>query len=130
MTTATAAGSLVTGAELDAIHATVEAGLPAFLADLERLCNIDCGSYTPQGVNEVADWVAADLASHGRVRRAPPRPVQSLRRHGHRDVRGRARSRAARAAHRAHGHGVLRGHGREAPFRIDDGIARARASAT
>jgi glutamate carboxypeptidase len=65
-------GVLVTGSELDALRATVEAGLPAFLADLERLCNIDCGSYTPKGVNEVADWVAADLAALGaKVERRP-----------------------------------------------------------
>jgi glutamate carboxypeptidase len=55
----------IDAAELDAIHTTVAAGLPAFLADLERLCNIDCGSYTPKGVNEVGDFVAAELASLG-----------------------------------------------------------------
>jgi glutamate carboxypeptidase len=65
MTTAVAAGAAATTAELDELRATVEAGLPVFLADLERLCNIDCGSYTPKGVNEVADWVAAELADLG-----------------------------------------------------------------
>ncbi len=65
MTTAVDAGALVSAAELDALRTTVEAGLPAFLVDLERLCNIDCGSYTPKGVNEVADWVASDLAALG-----------------------------------------------------------------
>ena len=33
------------------------ADLPAYLADLERLVNIDCGSYTPDGVDEVGRWV-------------------------------------------------------------------------
>ncbi len=65
MTTATGSDSLVSAAELDELRATVDAGLPAFLADLERLCNIDCGSYTPAGVNEVADWVEADLRALG-----------------------------------------------------------------
>ncbi len=65
MTTATGGDSLVSAAELDELRATVDAGLPAFLADLERLCNIDCGSYTPAGVNEVADWVEADLRALG-----------------------------------------------------------------
>ncbi|MEO8273594.1 MAG: M20 family metallopeptidase [Chloroflexota bacterium] len=65
MNTSTAAGTSVAPDELDAIRATVEAGQPAFLADLERLCNIDCGSYTPKGVNEVADFVAAELAALG-----------------------------------------------------------------
>jgi glutamate carboxypeptidase len=40
-------------------------GLPAYLADLERLVSIDCGSYTPSGVNEVADVVSARLESLG-----------------------------------------------------------------
>jgi len=72
VSTTTAPGTEIEALELDAIRATVEAGLPAFLADLERLCSIDCGSYTPAGVNEVATWVAADLASMGaRVERRP-----------------------------------------------------------
>lgn len=45
--------------ELDALRAAIDADLPAYLADLERLVNIDCGSYTPAGVDLVADWVAA-----------------------------------------------------------------------
>ncbi|HUG30620.1 MAG TPA: M20 family metallopeptidase [Candidatus Limnocylindria bacterium] len=65
MTNQIAAGSLVEQAELDALRATVDAGLPGFIADLERLCNIDCGSYTPAGVNLVGDFVAAELASLG-----------------------------------------------------------------
>lgn len=65
MNTLTAPGSDVEGAELDSIRSRLEADLPAFLADLERLCSIDCGSYTPAGVNEVADWVAAQLAAMG-----------------------------------------------------------------
>jgi glutamate carboxypeptidase len=72
VTTEIAAGSSVTDAELAQIQETVEAGLPAFLADLERLCSIDCGSYSPRGVNEVATWVAADLERMGaRVERRP-----------------------------------------------------------
>lgn len=65
MTTSTAAGHAVTAAELAELRATVKAGLPAFLADLERMCNIDCGSYTPAGVNQIADLVAVELASLG-----------------------------------------------------------------
>ena len=72
MTTEVAAGSSVADAELEQLQRTVEAGLPAFLADLERLCSIDCGSYSPRGVNEVATWVAADLERMGaRVERRP-----------------------------------------------------------
>jgi glutamate carboxypeptidase len=65
VTITTTAGSAVFAAELDDLHATVEAGLPAFLVDLERMCNIDCGSYTPAGVNRIAKLVAAELATLG-----------------------------------------------------------------
>jgi glutamate carboxypeptidase len=41
--------------------------VPAYLDDLERLVNIDCGSYTPDGVNRVADLVAARLGGLGAV---------------------------------------------------------------
>jgi glutamate carboxypeptidase len=70
--TITAPGSHVADAELEAIREIAEAGLPGFLADLARLVNVDCGSYSPVGVNEIADWVAADMAaSGGRVERVP-----------------------------------------------------------
>jgi glutamate carboxypeptidase len=65
VTLTAAPGSLVSADELHRIESTVEAGLQAFLADLERLCSIDCGSYTPAGVNEVGTWVAAELESMG-----------------------------------------------------------------
>jgi glutamate carboxypeptidase len=39
--------------------------LPRYLAELEQLVNIDCGSYTPAGVNRVADVVGASLAEMG-----------------------------------------------------------------
>ena len=45
--------------ELDALRASVAGDLPAYLADLERLVNTDCGSYTPEGVDEVGRWVTA-----------------------------------------------------------------------
>lgn len=75
MTTTFDAGVLVTEAELDAIRSTVEAGLPAFLAELEMLCNIDCGSYTPAGVNQVGDWVAAELIALGAKVEKRPDPA-------------------------------------------------------
>ena len=52
-----------------------EARLPAVLGDLESLVNIDCGSYTPAGVNAVADHVVAALEGLGAsVRRIPHEP--------------------------------------------------------
>ena len=56
---------LVRASELDALRGRLEGELSAYLADLERLCSIDCGSYTPGGVNQVADWVAAFLERLG-----------------------------------------------------------------
>jgi glutamate carboxypeptidase len=72
VSTIVAPGSLVADAELDALRGIAEAGLPAFLADLERLVNVDCGSYSTDGVNRIADWVAADMATNGaNVQRLP-----------------------------------------------------------
>jgi glutamate carboxypeptidase len=69
-----AAGSAVSADELAALERAVTAASPAFLADLERLCSIDCGSYSPHGVNEVATWTAAFLEGLGATveRRADP----------------------------------------------------------
>lgn len=51
--------------ELDALRASIAADFPAYLADLERLVSIDCGSYTPHGVDEVGRWVTAFLEDLG-----------------------------------------------------------------
>lgn len=52
-------------AELDGLRALVSGDLPDYLANLERLVNIDCGSYTPAGVNEVGRWTGDFLAELG-----------------------------------------------------------------
>ena len=78
MSTAVAPGSLVTDAELRSLQDELAAGRPAFLADLERLCSIDCGSYTPAGVNEVATWVAGELESMGATVERRPDPSGRL----------------------------------------------------
>jgi glutamate carboxypeptidase len=70
--TLTAPGAGVSPDELRRLDATVSAARPRFLAELEHLCNIDCGSYSPLGVNEVASWVAAAFAGlGGEVERRP-----------------------------------------------------------
>jgi glutamate carboxypeptidase len=56
---------LVPPAELAALRARLAAAEPALLADLERLVNLDCGSYTRDGVNEVATWTTAFLERIG-----------------------------------------------------------------
>jgi glutamate carboxypeptidase len=58
-------GAGVTAEELAALETAVRAAEPAYLADLERLVNIDCGSYTPAGVEEVATFVSAFLGELG-----------------------------------------------------------------
>ena len=62
---ATAPGSGVSPDELSALEATVRAGHSAYMKVLEDLCNIDCGSYSPAGVNRVAARVAAAFADLG-----------------------------------------------------------------
>jgi len=60
-----AAGAGVRDEELAALRDGVEARLPSFLEDLARLVNIDCGSYTKAGVDEVGRWTAARLRKLG-----------------------------------------------------------------
>ncbi len=55
----------VTPDELAMLRAAVAASLPAYLEDLERLVNIDCGSYTKAGVDEVGRWTSARLRELG-----------------------------------------------------------------
>ena len=51
--------------ELAALRARITASQPDLLADLERLVNLDSGSYTRDGVNLVAAWAADRLARLG-----------------------------------------------------------------
>ena len=64
--------------ELDVLRSAIGAELPAYLADLERLVNIDCGSYTPEGVDEVGRWVAAFLEGLGADVEVRPDPEGRL----------------------------------------------------
>lgn len=58
-------GDVVAEREIEAIRTTVAGDFPDYLADLERLVNIDCGSYTPEGVNEVGRFVTGFLTELG-----------------------------------------------------------------
>ncbi|MEO5985765.1 MAG: M20 family metallopeptidase [Candidatus Limnocylindria bacterium] len=59
-----------------ALRRRADARLPRYLADLEALVNIDSGSYTPDGVNRVADFMAESLCELGaEVQRTPHRPA-------------------------------------------------------
>jgi len=57
----------------------VEAQLPRYLVELEQLVNIDCGSYTPEGVNRVADFCADAFGALGAsVERLPAERLGDL----------------------------------------------------
>jgi glutamate carboxypeptidase len=72
--TVTAPGSGITDAELTDIQDAIREAEPAFLADFERLVNVDCGSYTPEGVDEIGRFVAGFLAEIGADVEARPDP--------------------------------------------------------
>jgi len=58
-----------------AVRAAVAARYERFLVELGELVNLDCGSYTPDGVNAIATHVAAELGRLGaEVQRIPHRP--------------------------------------------------------
>ena len=61
------------------IAENVEAQLPRYLVELEQLVNIDCGSYTPEGVNRVADFCADAFGALGAsVERLPAERLGDL----------------------------------------------------
>lgn len=114
---------LVAPAELAALRDRVTAAEPAFLADLERLVNLDCGSHTPAGVNEVAAWTAAFLQRLG----------ATVTRHPDPDGRLGDTIEAVFAGEPGGPRAILLGHtdtvfpegtAAERPFTIRDGIAR------
>ncbi len=58
-------GAGVSPGELTEIEKIVREELPAYLDDLATLVNVDCGSYTKAGVDEVGAWTAAFLERLG-----------------------------------------------------------------
>src|SRR5688572_7680397 len=56
---------MVTDSQLEELRSAVTATQPDYLADLERLVNIDCGSYTKHGVDAVGRWVSDQLRELG-----------------------------------------------------------------
>jgi glutamate carboxypeptidase len=108
--------------ELEALRATVAGDLPACLDDLRRLVDIDCGSYTPAGVDEVGQWVAAFLAGLGAEVESRPDPAGSLGATVIATFHGRADG--PRILLIGHMDTVFDpGTAAERPFRVDDGIA-------
>ncbi|MDP8903774.1 MAG: M20 family metallopeptidase [Chloroflexota bacterium] len=56
---------MISDAELERLRATVAGWEKDFLRDLEWLVNVDCGSYTKVGVDEVGAWMGERLAELG-----------------------------------------------------------------
>jgi len=114
-------GGGVEQADLEALRRRVEAALPAYLADLERLVNTDCGSYTKAGVDTVGRWTAEFLEHLG----------ASVERRPH-DSLGETVVATFEGATGAGPSLLLIGHldtvfdegtAAERPFRIEDGVA-------
>jgi glutamate carboxypeptidase len=51
--------------DVQSLRERVHSRYPEFLGELETLVNIDCGSYTPDGVNRVADLCERRFLDHG-----------------------------------------------------------------
>ena len=108
--------------ELDALRASIETDLPSYLGDLERLVNIDCGSYTPDGVREVGRWTAAFLGDLGAEIDVRPDPSGRFADTVVATFHGRVDG--PRALLIGHMDTVFDpGTAGERPFRIEDGVA-------
>jgi glutamate carboxypeptidase len=109
--------------ELERLLAAVRADEPAFLRDLERLVGIDCGSWSPEGVDEVGRFVAEFLSRLGAEVETHPDPDGRLGS----TVVGRIGGAASGPRLLMIGHldtVFPDGTAAERPFRVDDGIAR------
>jgi glutamate carboxypeptidase len=51
--------------DVKALEAIATSRYEDYVATLERMVNVDCGSYTPNGVNEIVDLCEARFAGHG-----------------------------------------------------------------
>jgi glutamate carboxypeptidase len=109
-------------AELERLRAGIAADLPEYLANLERLVNIDCGSYTRAGVNEVGRWTGEFLGALGAAVEYRPDPAGRLGDTVVATFTGQAGG--ARALLIGHLDTVFdEGTAELRPFRLDDGVA-------
>ncbi len=91
------------------LRAAVEAAEPAFLADLERLVNTDCGSYTKAGVDAVGHWTGNRLRALGATVSNEPNTL-GLGETVIGELAGHRPRRPDPPVHRPHGHGLRPGH--------------------
>jgi len=123
MTTGTPGSTAATAdLELEGLRGSIAADLAAYLADLERLVNIDCGTYTPDGVNEVGRWTARFLGELGAEVDVRPDPEGHFGKTVVATFHGRADG--PRVLLIGHMDTVFdAGTAASRPFRIDDGVA-------
>jgi glutamate carboxypeptidase len=63
-------------AEIETLRTVASARYGDFVAELEAMVNVDCGSYTPEGVNEIVDRCVARFSAGGwDVERLEHRPA-------------------------------------------------------
>ena len=125
METAIAPGSPVTDAELERLGAAIRDAEPSFLADFERLVNVDCGATRPRAStrSEVRGRLPVRPRRRGGGPAGPVRPVRF-------DGRLRASS-GPRVVLIGHMDTVFDpGTAAERPFRSTPTAPTARASAT
>ena len=108
--------------ELEDLRAAITTDLPTYLDDLASLVNIDCGSYTPDGVNEVGRFVARFLGELGAEIEVRPDPDERFGNTIVATFHGRADG--PRVLLVGHMDTVFDpGTAAARPFRIDDGVA-------
>jgi glutamate carboxypeptidase len=63
--------------DVESLRTLARERFPAFVAALEEMVNVDCGSYSPAGVNRIADLCQRRFEEHGwRVERRPHVPAE------------------------------------------------------
>jgi glutamate carboxypeptidase len=121
-TAESSASTATTDLELEALRTSIAFDMPTYLADLEQLVNIDCGTYTTDGVDEVGRWMAAFLGQLGAEIDVRPDPSGRFGKTVVATFHGMADG--PRVLLVGHMDTVFDpGAAAERPFRIDDGIA-------
>lgn len=112
-------------ARLEAIRELTARRYDDFVEALEEMVSIDSGSYTPEGVNRVADLCEARFRSHGwSVERTPHRPAEGEGQLGDLLVGRLAGSGGPRVLMIGHTDTVFDpGTAAERPFRVESGRA-------
>jgi len=97
-----------------------------YVAALETMVNVDCGSYSPDGVNRIADLAETRFREAGwDVERRPHEPADGRAQLGDLLIGRRTGAGSTRVLLVGHMDTVFDdGTAAERPFRIDDGIAR------